>query len=111
MFKKLAFPAIALMAALALVPSQASARVRFGIAVGAAPVYPAPAYSYPAYPDYYAYPAPSYPAYQYAAPYPYAPAYVAPYSGFGFSWGGHRDRDWGHERHEFREHHEGGRRR
>lgn len=119
MFKKLAFPAVALMALLIMfVPSQASARVRFGIAIGAAPVYPAPvspyAYAnpYPAYPDYYEAPAPVYPAYPYVAPYSYATPYVAPYTGFGFSFGGHHDwdrhRDWDrHERHEFREHEEG----
>ena len=102
MFKKLAFPAIALMAAMLLfVPSQASARVRFGIAIGAAPVYAAPPvyanpYAYPAYPNYYAYSAPAYP-YGYS----YGPAYVQPYSGFGLSWGGGR-RDGGRVSHGFR---------
>ncbi len=117
MFKKLAFPAIASMAMMLLfAPSPASARVRFGVAVGPAPVYAAPPvyanpYSYPAYPDYYGYPAPAYP---YA--YSYGPAYV-PYSGLGFSvGGGHYDRGWGHADyghggHEFRGHEgHGGRR-
>ena len=93
MFKKLAFPAIAMMAMLALfVPSQASARVRFGIGIGAGPVYAAPypapvapyayPYSYPAYPNYYAAPAPVYP---YASPYYYG--------GIGIGIGGGY---WGH---------------
>lgn len=108
--KKFGLPAVAFAAMLVLfTPPHADAKVRFGVSIGA------PVYTYPVnpYANSYQYPpvAPDYYGYGYPAPVYPGPAYVAPYSSFGFSWGGH-DRDhFDHERHErvehqFREHHE-----
>ena len=106
MLKKLALPIVAVLAlTLFLAVPQASARVHFGVTVGA------PIYTYPVTPYYdysYAYPAP------YVAPYPYYSyprvyTYSRPYYYFGGTWGGHERHEWRehleHERHEFREHH------
>jgi len=74
-------------------PPKADARIRFGVAIGG-PVYTAPV---PVYPYGYQYPYPAYGPNYYGAPvYPYtAPAYVAPYGGFSFGFGGHYHRDYG----------------
>ena len=92
MLKKLAVPALALGALMAVVaPRPAKAEVHFGVYVGTpAYSYPAPAYSYDPYLDYYNAPAPVY-------TYP-APVYVRPYS-YGYNNYGWRD----HDRHEWRE--------
>jgi hypothetical protein len=80
MLRKIGIPVVALLAMFALMaPAPASAAVRFGVGVYAAP----PVYSYPA-PVYPAYPYP-YPGY-YSAPYPYA--YPSVGLGFGFGYGG-----------------------
>ncbi|MFN7997773.1 MAG: hypothetical protein U0Q18_29410 [Bryobacteraceae bacterium] len=90
MLKQLGIPMMALAGILAFAQHQAKAAVRFGVTVGA------PAYSYPAYPNY----AP--PAYYNAPAYAYPDTvYVRPY----------RDRDrvedrWEHRRQEWREHDE-----
>ena len=94
MLKKIALPVVALVAMLILASAPAQAAVRFGITIGP------PVYTYPAYPDPYAY------SYDYADPYVYpgynyyapAPTYVYPY----FTYRG----GWHNRGHEFREHHE-----
>ncbi|HLK66278.1 MAG TPA: hypothetical protein VKU19_22745 [Bryobacteraceae bacterium] len=105
MLKKIGLSAVLAAMLILAVPPQASARVRFGVAIGG------PVYTYPV--DPYAYP------YNYQAPYayqgdpylypavPYAyptPGYVSPSLSFG--WGGH---GWDRDHHEFREDVERGR--
>ena len=96
MLKKIGLPMITLAAVLAFAtPRQADARIRFGIGIGG-PVYTAPV---PVNPYGYTYPYPAYGSGYYAPPaysYPYTPPvyvdpYVAPYGGFSFGFGGHRD--------------------
>jgi hypothetical protein len=92
MFKRIGI-SMALLAGLVAfaAPKQAEAKVHIGVYLGA----PAPVYTAPAYPAY------GYDSYvdPYATPYVYpAPVYVSPYS-----YGGGYYRNYGHERHEWRE--------
>jgi hypothetical protein len=76
---------IALLGVLVLFsPPPANAQVRFGVAVGAPPVY-----QYATPPPVYAAPYPPYSDSYYAAPVPYypPPVYVAPYYGYGYRGG------------------------
>src|SRR4051812_21915252 len=113
--KKAGFLAAALAGVVMLAaPSQANARVRIGVSIGA-PVYVAPvapySYSYPYSDQYYSAPYSNY-DYTYADPYPayryVASTYVAP--SFSFGWGGHnRHERFEHERHKRHERFEHGR--
>ena len=105
---KMATPIIAMLVLLAFVaPPQASAKIHFGVYLGA-PAYPVPAYPY----DYgygygYGYPG-AYGAYGYSYPnYGYgAYGYGYPYYG-GHEWREHEEHEWhehGHGR--FHGHHE-----
>lgn len=96
MLKKIALPLVALVVLLMLSTAPAKAGVSFGITVGP-PVYTNPAPYY--YQDPYAYNPYAYDYYNYPAP-----TYVYPYSyGSGY-YGGHWDRDRGHEWREHEEH-------
>ena len=97
-FKKIGLPALALLVALVLFSTPASAGVRFGLYVGA-PVYTYPYYSYPSY-TYYSYPYPVYHRYYYSSypyyTYPAYPRYTYTYV-YPRHWRVHR-----HVRHEWR---------
>jgi hypothetical protein len=96
MLKKLGIPFVALMGmSMFAAPKTADAKVHFGVAVGAPPVYP-----------YYQYCSPYDPyCSPYVYSYPYGYAYPQPYVYGGWGWG-HRGHEW-HEHHEFHEHHGG----
>lgn len=99
MLKKLGIPFLALLGMLAFAtPKPADAKVHFGVAIGAPPVYP-----------YYGYCSPYDPycsPYAYSYPYGYNYGYSQPYLYGGWGWG-HRGHEW-HEHHEIRGHRDGG---
>ena len=104
MLKKLGIPLLGLLGMLTFAtPKPAEARVHFGVAVGAPPVYPYYQYCSPYDPYCSPY---AYSPYVYG--YPYGYTYTQPYfyGGWGHGWG--REYRGGHEHHEFRGHGGGG---
>lgn len=101
MLKKLGIPFLGLLGMLTFAtPKPAEARVRFGVTVGAPPVYPYYQYCSPYDPYCSPY---TYSPYVYGYPYGYTQPHLFGGWGGGWAWGFH-----GHEHHEFRGHGGGG---